>query len=143
MNAIQVSMLVFAGVEVLNILELYFMQDRCMFNGVPIFRVWERAQHDPEIHQLTDYLVNWIAGVKMIGIGLILVVVFTAPFQTQVWAAIALILTISAFYWRMFPTMRASDNAGMIQPAGRSTTLGWMVLFLMLTIAASVLIEVL
>jgi hypothetical protein len=139
MSAIKVCMLVFVVIEILNMLELYFMQDQCKFNGLCIFRGWEKAKEDPDVHELLRYLINWLAGIKMIVIGLVLILVFTAPEKTLLFAAVALIITIGSFFWRMVPMIRRADAAGRIQPAGRSRSLAWMVasleIGLVLTIA--------
>ena len=142
MSAIQVTLLVIASVEVLSVLELYFMQDRCIFNGVAMFKVCVLARKDPDLFGMVRYLVNWVAGVKLIVIGLIVVIVFTAPANTILYAAISMIFTIASFFWRMFPMSRKFDEAGLIEPKGRSKMLGIMVLSLEVFLVASILVEV-
>ena len=138
MTAIQVTLLVIMTVEVLSVLELYFMQDRCVFNGVAMFKVCAAARKDPELFGLIRYLVNWVAGVKLIGIGLMGVIVFTAPENLLIYAAVAMVLAIASFFWRMFPMSRQFDDAGMIEPQGRSRMLGWMVVGLEVMLVASI-----
>jgi hypothetical protein len=142
MSAIQVTLLVIAVVEVLSVLELYFMQDRCIFNGVAMFKVCVLARKNPDLFGLVRYLVNWVAGIKLIVIGLIVVIVFTAPANTILYVAISMIFTIASFFWRMFPMSRQFDEAGQIEPKGRSKMLGMMVLSLEVFLVASILIEV-
>lgn len=140
MSAIQVSLIVIMAVEVLSVLELYFLQDRCIFNGVAMFKICVLAREDPDLFGMVRYLVNWIAGVKLIVIGLLGVIVLTAPENTILYAAISLVITIASFFWRMFPAVRKFDDAGLIEPAGRARMLGWMVLGLEATLVASILL---
>jgi hypothetical protein len=142
MNAIQVSFLVVLAIEVLSVLELYFMQDKAVFNGVSIFSGWDISKEVPEVHELIRYLIHWVAGVKLIVIGLLLVLALTAPTQTLIYAGVMLILAISSFFWRMFPTIRKHDRAGLIEPRGRSQMVGMMVLGFEAALIASVMIEV-
>ena len=127
MNALQVTLLVFVIVETLNMLELYFLQNNCKFNGACIFSGWERSKADPEVHALMCYLVNWLAGIKMIVVGLLLVLIFTAPEQTLVMATVALFLTTASYFWRMRPMLQAADNAGQVTPRGHAKRLSIMV----------------
>ena len=141
MNAIQVSFLVFAIIEILNMLELYFMQDNCMFNGICLFSGWEKSKEDPEVHGLIRYLLNWLAGMKMLVIGLVLVLIFTAPKQTLILSAISMVITIGSFYWRMYPMICKADDAGQIKRKGRSRLLGTMVAGLQFSFIVTIIIE--
>jgi len=143
MNAIQVTLLVFVIIESLNMLELYFFQDNCMFNGASIFSGWEKSKTDPEIHALVRYLVNWLAGIKMIVIGLVLVLIFMVPESTTLLGAIALVATVSSFYWRLSPMLRAADNAGQVTPRGHSKRLNLMVAGLELSLFFGIAVQLL
>jgi len=142
MSTIQVSLLVFVAIEMLSVLELYFMQDHAVVNGVSMFRGWEISKEVPVVHDLICYLVNWVAGIKLIVIALILVLIFTAPQQTLICAGVALVLAISSYFWRMYPTLRKHDQAGLVEPRGRSRLMGVMVLGLEIVIIAAVLVDV-
>jgi hypothetical protein len=134
-------MLVMVAIEAFSILELYFMQDRCMFNGAAMFSGWEISKEVPEVHEMVRYLVNWVAGMKMIVFGLLSVLALTAPAQTLLYSGVALVLAISSFFWRMFPLVRKFDTNGFIKPKGRARTLGAMVAGLELILVASVMID--
>jgi hypothetical protein len=58
MNAIRISLVVFAIIETLNMLALYFMQDNCFFNGICLFSGWDKSEENPEVHNLIRYLLN-------------------------------------------------------------------------------------
>lgn len=138
MSATQVCLIIFVIIETLNVLELYFMQDKCVFNGVSIFSGWEKSKRDPEVHNLVRYLINWLAGVKLIVIGLIVVFLFTVPEQKLVFFAMAMVITIASFFWRLYPMMRSADLAGLLKPSGRARTLGIMIAFLELSLVFTI-----
>ncbi|MCP4143451.1 MAG: hypothetical protein GY755_24725 [Chloroflexi bacterium] len=142
MKTLQITLLVFAFIETLNMLELYFLQNNCKFNGACIFSGWEKSKADPDVHALVRYLVNWVAGVKMIVIALVLVLVFTAPENTLVLAAIALIITIASFYWRLYPVLRAADKAGQIRPRGHAKRLSIMLMGLELGLIFGIVMQI-
>jgi hypothetical protein len=142
LDAIQVTFLVIIVIEVLSVLELYFLQDRCIFNGVAMFKVCKIAQQDPELFGMIRYLVNWVAGVKLIVIGLLSVIVFTGEGNTLLYAAVALMISIASFFWRMYPMSRHFDEIGQIEPAGRSRTLGMMVFSLEIFLTASIALSI-
>ena len=138
MKTLQITLTVFALIETLNMLELYFLQNNCKFNGACIFSGWEKSKADPEVHALVRYLVNWLAGVKMIVIALVLVIVFTAPESTLLVTAIALIITIASFYWRRYPLLCSADKAGQLSPRGHSKRLSIMLAGLELSLVLAI-----
>jgi len=127
-NWIKTVIAIFLCLETGNILILYFLPDSKLANGMGAFRAWEKSKEDPEIHDLTSYLVNWVAGTKLIFIGLLALLLFTADQQALLLAAGIMAVTISSFYWRLFPQIRKMDREGQIEPANYSKTLGWMIL---------------
>jgi len=143
MNTLQVTLLVFVLIETLSMLELYFLQDKPMFNGVGIFSGWEKSKADPEVHMLVRYLVHWLAGVKMIVIGLVLVLVLMVPENTMLLGSIALAITVSSFYWRLNPMLRIADKAGQVTPQGHSRRLSFMVAGLELSLFVAIGVQVL
>ena len=140
MDWIKIVITLFIFLETGNILMLYFFPDFNMGNGMGAFKDWERSKEDPEIHELVSYLVNWVANTKLIFIGLLIVLLFTAKQPTLLIAAGVMALTISAFYWRMFPLIRKMDREGRIEPAGYSKTLGWMILVFIVFFLAAILL---
>jgi hypothetical protein len=110
-----------------------------MANGVGVFNAWEKSKSDPEIHDFVKYLVNWVAGTKLIFILLLLVILLTAPEQTLLYTGGAMAIAISSFFWHLFPLVRKMDRAGQIQPKNYSVVLGWMILvFIMVFLVATV-----
>ena len=128
MNWIKIVITLFIVLETGNILMLYFFPDFNMGNGMGAFKAWAKSKEDPVMGDLASYLVNWVAGTKLIFIGLLLVLLFTADQPALVITAGVMALAISSFYWRLFPLIRKMDREGQIEPAGYSKTLGWMIL---------------
>lgn len=140
MNWIKIVITLFVILETGNILMLYFSPDSNMGNGMGAFKAWMKSKEDSEFHDLASYLVNWVAGTKLIFIGLLVVLLFTADQPALLITAGVMALAISSFYWRLFPQIRKMDRAGQIEPAGYSKTLGWMILaFIGLFLAAILL----
>ncbi len=122
-----IIILVFLFMETLNVLTLYFKPESKLGNGIGIFNALEKSKDDQAVYALIKYLINWVAGTKLIFIALLLVIVFTATDDTQLLAVIVLILSILSFYWRLYPMIKEMDHRGEISPKGYSKTLGLMI----------------
>lgn len=127
MNILQIGILVFTIIEVGNVMLLYFMPESRMGNGVGVFNAWEESKEMPKIHEFAKYLVNWVAGAKLIFIMMAIVVIIFGNHLTQLFTVVALILSILSFYWRLFPAIIKMDKKGEITPKGYSKTLGLMI----------------
>lgn len=127
MTILSVAIILFVVLESLNILILYFAPGTQRGNGVGVFNAWERSKADPEMHQFIRYLVYWVAGTKLIFVALLLVILFTAGETTQLWAVVALVVSIASFFWRLYPILKSLDAAGQLTPEGYSRTLGLMI----------------
>ena len=127
MNILSWAILVFAIIETLNILTLYFAPATRRGNGLGVFDAFEESKKYPSIYNLIKYLIYWVAGTKVIFIVLLVVIIITGTWQTQLLAVGALILSILVFYWRLYPLIRGADKAGNITPKGYSKTLGIMI----------------
>jgi hypothetical protein len=124
--------------EATNVIALYFFPGSKYANAVGIFKAWEKSKADPEIHDFVKYLVNWVAGTKLIFIFLLIVILVVADERTLVFAGIALVISIASFFWRLFPLIRKMDRAGQIKPEKYSAVLGWMIAVFILVFAATV-----
>ena len=127
MDILSVAIIVFAVIETLNILTLYFRPGSRLGNGIGVFNAYRKSQADPEVHELVRYLVNWVAGTKLVFVGLLAVIVLTGSQTTKAFAIIALIVSILSFFWRLFPAIVRLDRDGQITPSGYSRTLGTMI----------------
>jgi len=139
MSAISIVTIGFLILEATNVAALYFFPGSKYANGVGIFKAWEKSKNDPEIHAFVKYLVNWVAGTKLIFIFLLIVILLVADDRTLVFAGIALVISISSFFWRLFPLIRKMDREGKIEPKKYSIALGWMIGGFILIFATAVI----
>lgn len=129
MSPLSIVIVVFIVLESLNIIILYFAPDSKIGNGVGVFNAYEKSKEYPEIHSFIKYLINWVAGTKLIFIALLIVVLITGSRSTKLFTVGALVLSIATFYWRLYPAIKRMDEQDTISPKGYSKTL-----FLMITI---------
>lgn len=127
MTILSIAIITFIVLESLNVLTLYFNPGSKMGNGLGVFNAWERSIADPEMHQFVRYLVYWVAGTKLIFIALLIVILLTAGESTQLLTIVAMIASISSFFWRLFPIIKSMDREGHITPPGYSNTLSMMI----------------
>ena len=142
MNIITIVTLCFLILEASNVLTLYFFPGSKYANGVGVFKAWEKSKGDPEIHSFVKYLVNWVAGTKLIFILLLIVILCTADDQTLIFTASALVVSIASFFWRLFPLVRNMDRDDQIDPKNYSTVLGWMILAFILIFLSGVVFSI-
>ncbi len=142
MNWVKFVITIFIILETGNVIILYFFPDQRLANGMGYFKAWEKSKEDPAVHDLVSYLVNWVAGTKLIFLGLLLVILFMADQPILIIAAGVMALAISSFYWRLFPLIRKMDQEGQIDPQGYSKTLGWMILVFIAMFITTILLMV-
>lgn len=117
----------FAFLEILNLLMLYFIPGTKLGNGIGVFNAYEKSKKDPEVFALVSYLINWVAGTKLIFIALLIVILITADNSTKIYTVLALILSILTFFWRLYPLICKMDKNDQLSPKGYSRTLGIMI----------------
>jgi hypothetical protein len=66
MDAISIVLTLFIVIECLNAILLYKVPGSTKGNAVGVFKAYAKAKSDPELSALVDYLVNWVAGTKLI-----------------------------------------------------------------------------
>lgn len=128
MNAISIVTIGFLLLEATNVLTLYFFPGSKYANGVGVFKAWEKSKQDPELHDFVKYMVNWVAGTKLIFILLLIVILATASKQTLFLTCVVMVISIASFFWRLFPLIRKMDRENQIEPKNYSSVLGWMIL---------------
>jgi len=134
---IKVAVIVFIILETGNIMMMYFFPDSKMGNGVGVFKAWEKSKTDPEIHNFAKYMVNWVAGTKVIFILLLIVFLAWGDDRTLPYVGIAMTLSIATFFFRLFPTIKDMDNNNQLDPKGYSKTLIWMIVGMILLFSAA------
>lgn len=127
MDILSIVLIVFLGLELLNVITLYLSPGSKRANGLGIFKAFEKSKQDPEVFELVKYLTNWVAGTKLIFIVLLIGIIITGSDETKVFSIIALIFSISTFFSRLYPSIRKLDDEGQISPSGYSKTLGIMI----------------
>ncbi|MFC1678170.1 hypothetical protein ACFLZ9_00355 [Patescibacteria group bacterium] len=132
MTILYIVVIAFILLEISNVLAMYFIPGTKFANSVGVFNAWDKSKKDPEVHSLVKYLVNWVAGTKLIFILLLIVMLYSEDATAKFSALIVLATTSALFYWRLFPLIRKMDKNGEIQPRGYSKTLGLMILVLII-----------
>ena len=127
MTLIKAVILIFISLELANVSMLYFAPGSKLANAVGIFTAWEKSKEYPEIHDFIKYLVNWVAGAKLIFLLLLAVIVIYADVEIQRMSLLALAIATASFYWRLFPLIKKIDKRGEIEPKNYSTILGVMI----------------
>lgn len=127
MNALRIVTIGFLIMELTNVITLYFFPGSTYTNGVGIFNAWEKSKLDPDVHAFVKYLVNWVAGSKLIFILLLIVILYTVDDDQFVFVGLAMTVSILSFFWRLFPLVRKMDKANEISPKNYSIGLGWMI----------------
>ena len=140
MNALTIVILGFVLLETSNVIALYFFPESKLANSVGSFRAYERSKQDPVVHDFVGYLVNWVAGTKLMFLLLLLVIVFTADTDTLVLTGIAMAVAVASFFWRLFPLVRRMDAEEQIDPPGYSKLLGLMIAAMVLIFVVATVI---
>jgi hypothetical protein len=138
MLILSIAIAVFAVIETLNILTLYFAPGTRIGNGVGVFDAYEKSRSDPEVHSFVGYLVDWVAGTKLIFVALLAVILATGSETTRLLAVAVLIPSVLTYFWRLGPSIRKMDRAGWITPTGYSKTLTIMIAAFVAGFAAAV-----
>lgn len=128
MNILQIGISVFVFIECLNVLMLYFVPGSKKGNGVGVFDAYEESKTDEKTYRFIEYLINWVAGAKLIFIMIGIVVVIFGNYNTQLYTCLALIISILSFYYRLFPEIKKMESKDEITPKGYSKTLNYMIL---------------
>jgi len=142
MNAITIVTIGFLILEAANVVTLYFFPSSKYANGVGVFKAWEKSKQDPEVHDFIQYLVNWVAGTKLIFILLLIVILLTAREQTLYFTGVAMVISIASFFWRLFPIIRKMDRNNQIDPKNYSAVLGWMILTIIAVFLTAIVISI-
>jgi hypothetical protein len=128
MDILSIVLIVFGVLELTNVLMLYLTPGTRRGNGMGVFKAYEKSKTDPEVHALVTYLIDWVAGTKLIFIVLLIGIIITGNSTTKVFTIIALIFSISTFFSRLYPAIKQMDSAGQITPRGYSRTLCLMII---------------
>ncbi len=137
---LRIAIGLFVFLELGNVMILYFRPDSKLANAMGYFKAWEKSKSDPDVHEMTKYLVNWVAGTKLIFILLLIVFLFWGDAQTLPVVGAAMTLSIATFFWRLYPSMKDMDQKDQIDPKGYSRTLLWMIVGMIIMFSAATLL---
>ncbi|KPL74840.1 hypothetical protein ADN00_13460 [Ornatilinea apprima] len=130
----------FIILETSNVLALYFAPGSKRANAVGVFSAWEESKQYPEIHDFIQYLVNWVAGAKLIFLLLLGVIALFGDLNLQRLSLLALAAATLSFYGRLFPLIRKMDRNGQVDPKNYSTVLGVMIFILIVVFLLAALV---
>lgn len=137
MNILKMVIIAFIVLESTNVIAMYFFPGTKKANSVGVFKMWEKSKSDPAMHDFVKYLVNWVAGTKLIFIMLLIVILSMADEKTVLYAGGAMMISIASFFWRLFPLIRKMDNEEQIDPKNYSKVLALMISVLILVFLAA------
>lgn len=123
MSILNTSIIIFIILESSNVIILYFFPDSKLGNGVAVFNPWFTAKKDKTSELFAKYMVNWVAGAKLIFITLLLVILFLGNEILKICAVLVMILSISTYFFRLNSIIKSLDEIGQITPKGYSKTL--------------------
>lgn len=140
MDILTVVLAAFGVLELANVLLLYLAPGARRGNSMGFFNAYRKSESDPEVHALVNYLVNWVAGTKLIFIVLLIGILIAGDATIKVFTAIALVFSILTFYSRLYPSLKRMDEQGQITPRGYSRTLAIMIAAFVVTFTVAVII---
>ncbi len=132
MNILDYAILFFVIMESANVIILYFTPDSRLGNGVAVFNPWFKLKGSGANELFVRYLVNWVAGVKLIFIVLLIAILLFGNEVVKVWSVVAMILSIATYFFRLNPLIKMMDQMDEITPNGYSKILFWMIIGFML-----------
>lgn len=105
MDLLSIAILIFILMESANVAILYFWPGSRVGNGVGVFNAFSHPESE-EQRLFASYLVNWVAGVKLIFLFLLAVILAVGTEQVKLWAVVAMILSIATYFWRLHPPFK-------------------------------------
>ncbi len=123
MTILDIAIIIFILMESGNVFILYFAPDSKLGNGVAIFNQYHKSKDSENQSLFIQYMVNWVAGVKLIFIVLLLVILFFGNEITKLLSVFVMILSIATYYWRLHPIIKKLDSHKELSPIGYSKTL--------------------
>lgn len=139
MNVLSAAIVFFIIMESMNVIILYFFPHTFLGNGVGVFDDY-MDNRNTELSLFHSYMVNWVAGVKLIFIFLLVVILLLGDDRIKLWADIAMVLSIATYYFRLNRIIRELDRRNRIHPKGYSVGLFWMITAFMAVFSLSIVI---
>lgn len=134
MTFLSIVIIGFLLLEIASVYILFFKPDSKQVHGMGMFPAWEKSKEYSDIHNLMKYLVIWVAGTKLILIALLILILVWGDKQLLIYAGFALALSMSPFYFGLFPAMKKIDDNDQVEPSGFSMRLGFTITMLILAL---------
>ncbi len=141
MNLLDIAILIFVIMESANVCILYFAPDSKLGNGVAVFNAWNQLKKDENHHLFAKYMASWVAGAKLIFIALLIVIFILGSEEIKIAANVAMILSISSYFWKLHPIMKKLDANQEVTPKGYSKKLDGMIIGFILMFLAFLVIH--
>lgn len=136
----KIIILIFILLESANVITLYLFPESTYANGIGVFHAWKKAVADPEMGRFARYMVNWVAGTKLIFLLLLVVILWTADARILRLVSAVMALAIASFFWRLFPLIRRMKQEKEITPANYDQILGVMIAVMVAAFAVAAVV---
>ncbi len=123
MNVLSIAILIFIILESANIIILYFFPEFKLGNGISVFNEYFNTQKNESSGLFVKYLVNWVAGSKLVFVALLFVVLFLGNDFIKIHSLAFMCVAVSSYYFMLHPIVKTLDENGDITPKGYSKTL--------------------
>ncbi len=140
MTIINIAIVIFIIMESANVIILYFAPNFKMGNGVAVFNPWHTSKQNKENELFAKYMVNWVAGCKLIFIALLAVILLVGNSTLKIVGVVVIIISISTYFLGLHPIIKQLDSMGQITPKGYSKTLAKMIAGFMVMFSTSLVI---
>ncbi len=123
MIVLNIAIVLFIILESANIAILYFFPQSKLGNGVAVFNEYFSIQKNENSRLFVKYLVNWVAGTKLVFIALLIVVLFLGIDIVKIHSLAFMCIAVSSYYFMLHPIVKKLDENGEITPKGYSKVL--------------------
>lgn len=138
MSVLSAVIIIFCLMEITNVIILYSKPNFKYGNGIGCFKFYEESKKDENTHLFVRYMINWVAGTKLIFILLLLLIALFGTETLKLYGVLLMILSISTYYFKLHPIIKKLDENNQINPKGYSNKLIVMIttFIIMFSIAA-------
>ena len=63
-------------------------------NSVGVSKAWDKSKQDPEVHDVVRYLLDWVAGTRLIFLALLVVILLTADAEGLFYTSLGRMLSL-------------------------------------------------
>jgi len=122
-----IPIILFALMELANVFFLYFNHQSKLGNGIGVFSHILNNVTYLEEYLLIEYLIYWVAGVKLMFIALLLIIGVFGSREIQRLTYLAIAITSLSYFCKLRPIIGLMDNLDIVEPKGYSKTLNIMI----------------